>query len=106
MSNLPTYKRFPGPSGGDTTPRVTVSRPIPLREVPLKGLKSMVFPKANARDMLPTLFHDNPSNGDSDSFGARFLVHLRNILLWGAVVLLTVVLYLYAALLLMSLFWR
>jgi len=56
MPDLPTYKRFPGPTGGDTSPRVKVSTPIPRRAEPLAGLKKMDFPKGKGDDILPNLY--------------------------------------------------
>ena len=45
MESLPTYRKFPGPTGVETPAEVTIHRPIPRRAVPLAGIKKMIFPK-------------------------------------------------------------
>ena len=44
MANLSPHKSFPGYTGVEVPAEVIVSRPIPRREVPLEGTKTMVFP--------------------------------------------------------------
>lgn len=45
MDHLPSSKKFPGLTGVETPAEVIIHRPIPRRKVPLKGIKSMMFPK-------------------------------------------------------------
>ena len=80
MSHLPTHKRFPGPTGVDTSPRVSVSTPIPLRDEPLEGLKKMEFPKGKGEDILPILFQFRAAVPERKPWWS--LAMLRKKLLW------------------------
>ena len=102
MADFPTHKRVPGSTGGDTTPRVKVSTPIPLREVPLKGLKTMAFPKASAREILPGIHHGGLAAGAEVPLVRRLLLRISKGMFWLIVLALSIILFLAASMFLFT----
>lgn len=100
MANLSPQKRFPGSTGVEVPARVTVSTPIPRREVPLPGTKSMRFPPGRIDEILPMSTSPEAESKTQEKDFAKFA---KDILFWPVVIPLTVMLYFYLSIILFCL---
>jgi hypothetical protein len=100
MNYLAGQKRFPGPTGVETPARVIVSTPIPRREVPLEGTKSMLFPPGRIDEILPISMN---AQNDASSRHVDFAKLARDILFWPVVLPVAIIVYFFLSVILFCL---